>query len=64
MADRLATIRASIADLRRIRTTLRAAGAENAANAVQRALKSVEGAERHAMRLANDAARSARPAPE
>jgi hypothetical protein len=44
-------------DLRRVRTSLREAGAPKAADYVQRALKSVEGARRHAERMQNEGAR-------
>jgi hypothetical protein len=53
----LAVIDAAIADLRRVRTSLREAGAPKAADYVQRALKSVEGARRHAERMQNEGAR-------
>lgn len=43
-------IRYSIEELRRARESLKLAGARRAAGAVARALKSVQGAERHAIR--------------
>lgn len=48
---RLERIAAATRLMREARTHLRAAGAKNAADYVQRALKSVEGAERHARNL-------------
>jgi predicted Zn-dependent protease len=57
-ADRVAVVKAAIIDLRRIRTDLRKVGAGMAADYVQRALKSVEGALRHAERLESEASRS------
>ena len=51
MPDPISTIADAITDLKRIRTELRGAGAPKAAAAVARALKSVEGAQRHAIRM-------------
>jgi hypothetical protein len=56
--DRVAVVKAAITDLRRIRTDLRKVGAGMAADYVQRALKSVEGALRHAERLESEEQRS------
>lgn len=62
MSERLRTVEAAIADLRRIRAELRHVGASAAADYVQRAIKSAEGARRHAQRLDNEArAGEARP---
>jgi len=44
------TIRKQLVALRRVRGELRRLGARNAAQYVARAIKSVEGAERHALR--------------
>jgi len=44
------TIRQQLKALRRVRAELRRLGAKNAAQYVGRAIKSVEGAERHALR--------------
>jgi hypothetical protein len=49
MPDPISTITDAITDLKRIRTELRGAGAPKAAAAVARVLKSVEGAQRHAI---------------
>jgi len=49
-ADDLTEIRAAIAKLREARDLLAHAGAKRAAEYVRRALKSAEGAERHALR--------------
>jgi hypothetical protein len=56
--DRVSVVKAAIVDLRRIRTDLRKVGAGMAADYVQRALKSVEGALRHAERLESEEGRS------
>lgn len=48
---RLATVQTAIKDLKLVRDGLRAVNCSAAADAVARALKSVEGAERHAERL-------------
>jgi hypothetical protein len=51
-------IRLAILDLKAVRDRLRFAGANKAADYVARALKSVEGAERHAKRKAGEHARA------
>jgi hypothetical protein len=48
---RLAVTRAAAMQLREVRRALRSVGADQAADAVQRALNSTEGAVRHAQRL-------------
>lgn len=48
---RLENVRVAMSMIRNARDYLRAAGAANAANYAARALKSAEGAERHALRL-------------
>jgi len=48
-------IEIALRHLRSARTSLREAGAKNAADCVARALKSAEGAKRHAERRANEA---------
>lgn len=53
-AARVETIRQGIQQLREARRNLRAAGAHRAADYVARALKSAEGAERHALRGGSD----------
>jgi hypothetical protein len=59
--DRVSVVKAAITDLRRIRTDLRKVGAGMAADYVQRALKSVEGALRHAERLESEERRADEP---
>lgn len=48
-ASDLAAIRSAVLDLKSARAALVRAGAHHAADAVRRALKAVEGAERHAL---------------
>ena len=48
------TIQKQLVSLRRVRAELRRVGARNAAQYVARAIKSVEGAERHALRCARN----------
>lgn len=52
--DERDTIAASIGQLKTIRDNLRRAGAANSASYVQRAVKSVEGALRHADRVLHE----------
>ena len=59
-ALRLAVVHRAAEDLRRHRSALREVGAYAAADYCARALKSVEGAERHAARLLNEARERAR----
>jgi len=47
----LKTIQTAIKGLKAIRTALRKLGANRSASYVQRAIKSVQGAERHAIRI-------------
>jgi hypothetical protein len=53
-ANRLERVRLAIRLIRTARNHLREAEADNAADYVARALKSAEGAERHALRLHNE----------
>jgi hypothetical protein len=56
---RLEKVRYALLCIRTARAWLREAGADSAANYVARAIKSVEGAERHALRLENEEKRTA-----
>lgn len=61
-ATRVHRVRLAATLLRTARNHLRIAGAKNAAQYVQRALKSVEGAERHALRKEREEMEAARAA--
>lgn len=56
--DRLQAAQIATAHLKQARAELRKAGAGNAADYVQRALKSAEGAVRHAQRRVGEAERA------
>jgi len=63
MTEPLTHIRRALADLRHARDLLRLAGADKAAEAVNRAIKSAEGAERHARGKSDRAPYARAPAP-
>jgi hypothetical protein len=62
LANRLHRVQMAVSLIRTARNHLREAGAGNAADYAARALKSAEGAERHARRLASETPPAAVPA--